>query len=84
MRHDWNSLISDDESLRFSLYSKDFFPDRLLYVKYLNDFEKRIGLNVIHNTDVRNVVKVNCSESNNHKFMMSDQHGNTFLCRLDL
>lgn len=84
LRHDWNSLISDDDSLRFPLYSKDFFPNRLSYVKYLNDFERRTGLNVIHNTDVKNVVKVNWSESNNHKFMMNDQHGNTILCRLDL
>lgn len=27
LRHDWNSLISDDESLRMTLYSKEFFPE---------------------------------------------------------
>ena len=26
MRHDWNSLLSDDESLKFTRYSKKFFP----------------------------------------------------------
>ena len=26
MRHDWNSLISDDESLLMKHYSKEFFP----------------------------------------------------------
>jgi len=27
MRHDWNSLLSDDESLLMTHYSKKFFPD---------------------------------------------------------
>lgn len=27
MRHDWNSLLSDDESLLMTRYSKKFFPD---------------------------------------------------------
>ena len=27
MRHDWNSLLSDDESLLMTRYSKQFFPD---------------------------------------------------------
>ena len=26
LRHDWNSLISDDEALRMTRYSKEFFP----------------------------------------------------------
>ena len=26
MRHDWNSLISDDESLLLKHYTKQFFP----------------------------------------------------------
>jgi len=47
LRHDWNSLLSDDDSLRFTKYSKLFFPDRLDYVKYLNDYQKKLGLKVI-------------------------------------
>lgn len=27
MRHDWNSLLSDDESLLMTRYSKKFFPN---------------------------------------------------------
>ena len=26
LRHDWNSLISHDETLRMTRYSKEFFP----------------------------------------------------------
>ena len=27
MRHDWNSLLSDDETLLMTHYSKEFFPN---------------------------------------------------------
>ena len=33
-RHDWNSLISDDESLMMRHYSKDYFPPADSYVSY--------------------------------------------------
>ena len=32
MRHDWNSLISDDESLLIKHYTKEFFPPADLMV----------------------------------------------------
>ena len=32
-RHDWNSLISDDESLQFRHYSKEIFPPREIMPK---------------------------------------------------
>lgn len=81
LRHDWNSLISDDEALKFSRYSRDFFPHRLAYVRYLNDFERKLGLKVIHNTDVRNISRANVSRTNGYRFTMTDQHGNEFLCK---
>lgn len=81
LRHDWNSLISDDESLKFSRYSRDFFPHRQAYVRYLNDFEKKLGLKVIHNTDVRNISRADVSRTNGYRFIMSDQFGNVFLCK---
>ena len=28
LRHDWNSLLSDDPQLLFTKYSSDFFPDK--------------------------------------------------------
>ena len=33
-RHDWNSLISDDESVMMRHYSKDYFPPADTYVRY--------------------------------------------------
>jgi len=35
MRHDWNSLLSDDESLVMTRYSKKFFPDADELVSFL-------------------------------------------------
>lgn len=32
MRHDWNSLISDDDELLITKYTKDFFPKADLMV----------------------------------------------------
>lgn len=33
-RHDWNSLISDDESLQMKHYTKDYFPHADVYVSF--------------------------------------------------
>ena len=38
LRHDWNSLLSDDDSLLFKNYTKDYFPNADIMVKYLHDF----------------------------------------------
>ena len=35
MRHDWNSLLSDDLDLRMTKYSRSFFPPKSVLVKYL-------------------------------------------------
>ena len=35
MRHDWNSLLSDDESLLMTHYSKKFFPEADVLVSSL-------------------------------------------------
>lgn len=77
LRHDWNSLISDDESLKFGRYSKEFFPRRLTYVKYLNDFSAKFNLNILYGTDVHNI-----SRSDKSGFSMNDQNGNEFTCNV--
>lgn len=46
LRHDWNSLISDDDSLLMKYYSDDFFPPADTYVAYLNQFYNRLKLKV--------------------------------------
>ena len=45
LRHDWNSLLSDDDSLLFKNYSKEFYPKADTMVEYLNDFYNK---NIFH------------------------------------
>jgi hypothetical protein len=57
LRHDWNSLLSDDPELLFTKYSDDFYPDHADLVKYLNDFATKHELNIQYNTTVQEIYK---------------------------
>ncbi len=41
MRHDWNSLLSDDESLLMKHYSREFFPPKSALLQYLADYQHK-------------------------------------------
>nr|KAG5709720.1 hypothetical protein BaRGS_027745 [Batillaria attramentaria] len=79
LRHDWNSLLSDDESLLFRHYSKEMFPhaDRLL--DYLRDYQQKLGIKVQFNTEARNIRK---APDNEEHYQLDDQHGNTYQCKV--
>ena len=47
LRYDWNSLLTLDNSHRFTEYSKKLYPNAGVYVKYLNDFAARFALNIV-------------------------------------
>jgi hypothetical protein len=57
LRHDWNSLISDNEDLLFTNYSNDYYPDHNDLVKYLNDFSQKHELNIKYGMKVMKVKK---------------------------
>tara|TARA_B110000483_G_scaffold65319_1_gene81649 strand:- start:2627 stop:4351 length:1725 start_codon:yes stop_codon:yes gene_type:complete len=59
LRHDWNSLLSDDDSLLFKNYSQDYYPNADVMVNYLNDFKNKNDLNVLFNTNVIKINKIN-------------------------
>jgi thioredoxin reductase len=52
LRFDWNSLLTDDPSLRFTRYSADYFPSAEDLLRYLADFSARSGLKVRYDTRV--------------------------------
>ncbi|XP_064633746.1 FAD-dependent oxidoreductase domain-containing protein 2-like [Lineus longissimus] len=81
LRHDWNSILSDDESLLFKEYSKVFLPPRETFVDYLKDYEHKLGINVQHNTLIENVKRVICEATGDHVYTMNDQHGNSYTCK---
>ena len=68
LRVDWNSLLSDDPSLRFTTYSERYFPDAEDLVRYLSDFATAHRLRVQYGTRV-----VGITRSGN--FRVTDQHG---------
>lgn len=81
MRHDWNSLLSDDESLLLQHYSKEMFPHADVLVKYLDDYQKKLGIKVQFNTNVRNIER-KTSTSDRSNYQMEDQNGNVYTCRV--
>ncbi|XP_070556652.1 FAD-dependent oxidoreductase domain-containing protein 2-like [Ptychodera flava] len=85
MRHDWNSLLCDEEDpLLFTDYSEDLFPNAGLLVKYIEDFCKKYKTNIRYNTNITNVHRD--KKSNGHKsrsrFTLTDEKGTTFTCRV--
>lgn len=55
MRHDWNSLLSDDPEMRFTKYSEELFPPADLIVKYTKDFVDKFNIKVTYNTTVEKI-----------------------------
>jgi hypothetical protein len=56
LRHDWNSLLSD-ENLLFTKYSDDYYPDSADLVNYLNDFAALNKLNIKYGCSVLKIKK---------------------------
>ena len=71
LRVDWNSLLSDDPSLRFTHYTERYFPDADDLVRYLADFAAASRLRVNYNTRIVRITRNGC-------FCATDQHGQTF------
>ncbi len=57
LRMDWNSLLSDDPSLRFTRYTDRYFPDADDYVRYLGDYAAKGELNVECDTRVTSIAR---------------------------
>ena len=55
LRHDWNSLLSNDPSLRFTRYSTALFPPADELHKYLQDYAARLKLDVRYRTPVERI-----------------------------
>lgn len=81
MRHDWNSLISDDESLLMKHYSKEFFPHADDLVKYLKDYARKLKLKIQYNTHVKNVAKFKKPGEKQWLFELRDQNDTEYTCK---
>jgi thioredoxin reductase len=77
LRYDWNSLLSDNEELAFTKYSKEYFPSAKLYAQYLRDYAAKLGLRVRYNTRIAEVTR--CHDGYN--FEVADEKGSRYACR---
>ncbi|XP_077980798.1 FAD-dependent oxidoreductase domain-containing protein 2-like isoform X2 [Glandiceps talaboti] len=80
-RHDWNSLISHDESLLIKHYSKEFFPHADVMVQYLQDYASKLQLNIQYNTNIVNIKRAPDARIGYPKFRVLDQNNATYDCR---
>uniref|UniRef100_A0A8C5QSG7 FAD dependent oxidoreductase domain containing 2 n=1 Tax=Leptobrachium leishanense TaxID=445787 RepID=A0A8C5QSG7_9ANUR len=81
LRHDWNSLLSGIRHLRFSRYSRDFFPHADDMVKYLEEFS--IGIKIRYGIHISNIRVENHPEAwNSHYFFLRDQAGSEHQCNV--
>lgn len=55
MRHDWNSLLCDDDNFRFKNYDKMFFPNADSLVNYIADYAEKYKLNMRYNTEISSI-----------------------------
>lgn len=60
LRHDWNSLLNDDNFL-FTNFSDELYPNSLDLYNYLNDFYNKYELNIVFNQEVIKVNKCICN-----------------------
>ena len=72
LRHDWNSLLND-EDLLFSDYSDELYPPADMLYKYLNDFYNKFKLNILFNTTIEIIDKID------GKYILKNSE-NTFTC----
>ena len=73
MRHDWNSLLCDDDEMRMSHYTKKYFPPADQFVKYLGDFARKYKLPIQYDTRVKQI-----SRDADGGFRVVDERGRTF------
>jgi len=77
LRHDWNSLLSDDESMRFTEYSKELFPSAEELCRYMNDYAERFSIKIRFGTWVENIRR----DEDTGTFSVVDRDGHVFTCK---
>ncbi|XP_022529339.1 FAD-dependent oxidoreductase domain-containing protein 2 [Astyanax mexicanus] len=80
LRHDWNSLLSDQPDLLFQRVSEDLYPHADAYPLYLSMFERELGLRVKYATDIGKVRAADFTGSKG--YILTDQHGADYKCRV--
>ena len=69
LRMDWNSLLSPDDRMLFTRYSKRYFPHADDLVRYLADFAEAYKLDIAYDTRAERIRR------HGGGFTVTDQHG---------
>ncbi|WP_405883506.1 NAD(P)-binding domain-containing protein [Streptomyces sp. NBC_01136] len=69
LRMDWNSLLSPDDRMLFTRYSKRYFPHADDLVRYLADFAEAFKLDIAYDTRAERI------QRHDDGFTVTDQHG---------
>ena len=75
MRHDWNSLLTDDYGHQFTNYDRALLPNAENMVRYLNDFKDKYSINVQYETVVTNIAL-----NDSGGFVITTNNGDSFYC----
>ena len=77
LRHDWNSLLTEDHEHLFGTYSQELFPDAAELQRYLIDFAAKYALAIQYNTRVAAIAR---APEGPGRFVLTDTHGTQYTC----
>ncbi|XP_065194035.1 FAD-dependent oxidoreductase domain-containing protein 2-like [Sycon ciliatum] len=77
LRHDWNSLLSDDPGLLMRHYSKDFFPHADTLIQYMKDYASKYELNIQYETNI-----VHVDKPGEKQFILLDEKEQRYECEI--
>src|SRR5262245_28127194 len=67
LRWDWNSLLSDDDSMLFTRFSSRYFPSANDLVSYLETYATHFNLRIKYDVDIARISK-------DRQFRLQDRH----------
>ncbi|KAK3089494.1 hypothetical protein FSP39_004045 [Pinctada imbricata] len=82
MRHDWNSLLSDDDRMLFKQFSREMFPHADVMTRYLQTFASHFDLNIQYNTQISDIESIMATGGSTSYFRMKNQEQETLTCRI--
>lgn len=77
LRHDWNSLLTDDYSHLFQEYSKELYPKASALYRYLMDFAEKFALKIQYDTRIRLIEQAHGGDD---RFLLTDHEGRRYGC----
>ncbi|MBL4689184.1 MAG: NAD(P)-binding domain-containing protein [Nannocystaceae bacterium] len=78
LRHDWNSLVSDDPELRVTNRTQEYFPSADVLVQYLGEYAERFALRVRLQQRVNTVSR----DPETGAFRLECASGDVYVCKV--